>query len=805
MSKHPPKLLRPLALALHLAFLGAAGTTLALPATARAQEAAFDFAIPAGPLQNALTAFSAQTRINVSFTPEIAGGGKHSPGVQGSHTAAQALARLLVGSGLVAVRQGNGFTLEQAPSGGDVTLTPVTVSASADRSGTTERTGSYTQRGPNRTATGLGLTLRDTPQSVTVVTRQQMDDQGLTTLTDTLERTVGITMNQYESNRTLPSARGFEITKIRHDGVSSSDNGFGFSNDWFSDNAIYDRVEIVRGAAGLLSGTGEPSAAINLVRKKPTREFQGHAQLSAGSWDAYRGEIDLSGPLAAEGKIRGRLVATHADRKSYLDYYDKRSTGVYGVLEADLPADMLFTLGVDYHDSLTRGATYGAPVPMYYADGSRTNFSRSTTTAADWTYIDSERLASFASLEKRFANGWQARLQYSYRKTETTPKLRTLEGVFDRETGAGSFWLGGMYYDIDKQEDTFDLSASGPFTLLGREHELMLGYSHYQYDESRLFYERLPVPPLDSYYNQGSYPYPQFGTVHRTDNPIYIDHREKAAYVASRLSLADPLKLILGARLTNVDYSLTNWGVTSTARYHQELTPYAGLIYDVSDNYSAYASYADIFNTQTVRDRNGALLDPIIGTNYEAGLKGSFHGGRLNVSAAIFKVKQDNLAEFDAIIDSEYRYKAVDGTTTRGYELEVSGEPLRGWNVAGGFTRRISKDGDGSAVQTIQPQNLLRLSTSYRLPGEWNRWTLGGHLSWQSRIYEKDKRPGGGDTEQASYALVHAFASYQAGKDLSLQMNINNLFDKKYYTGFYNNYGRYGDPRSFTLTARYTF
>lgn len=803
IKKHPPKLLRPLALVLRFAFVASTGATLALPVTAQAQEAIFDFSIPAGPLQGALAAFSAQTRINVSFTPEIAGG-KRSPGAQGRLGVDQALSRLLAGSGLIAVRRGNGFTLERAPAAGDVTLAPVTVTGRSVSDATTESTGSYTTRSMS-SATGLGLTLRDTPQSVTVITRQQMDDQGLITLAEALERTVGITMNRYESNRTLPSARGFDITKIRHDGVSSSDSGFGFGTDWFSDNAIYDRVEIVRGAAGLLSGTGEPSAAINLVRKKPTREFQGYAQLGAGSWDAYRGEIDLSGPLAAEGKIRGRLVATHADRKSYLDYYDKRSTGIYGVLEADLPTDMLFTVGIDYHDSLTKGATYGAPVPMYYIDGGKANFSRSTTTAADWTYIDSERLAGFASLEKQFANGWHAKLQYSYRKTETTPKLRTLEGAFDRETGAGSFWLSGAYYDIDKQEDTFDLSASGPFTLLGREHELMLGYSHYQYDESRLFYRRLPVPPLDSYYNQRSLPYPQFGSVHRTDNPIYIDHREKAAYVASRLSLADPLKLILGARLTDVDYSLTDWGVTSSASYHREVTPYAGVIYDFSENYSAYASYADIFKTQTARDRNGALLDPIIGTNYEAGVKGEFHGGRLNFSAAVFKVKQDNLAEFDTIIDGEYRYRAVDGTTTRGYELEISGEPLLGWNVAGGFTRRISKDGNGNGIQTIQPQKLLRLSSSYRLYGEWNRWLLGGHLTWQSQIYEKGQRPGGGDAKQPAYTLVHAFASYQAGKDLSLQLNINNLFDKKHYTGIYLNYGNYGDPRNFTLTAKYQF
>lgn len=768
--------------------------------------APLDVSLPSQPLPQALKALARAAAVTIAADSALLAG-RTAPEVKGRLEPGDALARLLAGSGLQAVSQGNGSWLVRrvatvAPS--SASLAEVRVTAAAERDGTTEGTGSYTTRSMDA-ATGLNLSARETPQSVSVVTRQQMDDQGLTDISSVIEQAVGLSMNKYESNRTTPSSRGFEISKVRYDGVYFQDNGFSFENDWQSDTALFDRIEIVRGASGLLTGTGEPSAAINVVRKRPTADFQGHAQVGAGSWDAYRSEIDLSGPLAADGRIRGRLVSTYSDRKSFIDYYDKHQKGLYGVVEADLPADVLLTVGLDWQDSHTRGATYGAPVPMYFSDGGRTSFSRSHTTAADWTYIDSQRLAAFASLEKKFAGGWQAKLQYNYRRNEATPKLRIIEGAPDRATGAGNFWASGTHYDIDKRQDAIDLTASGPFTVLGRTHELMTGFSYHKFEEDRLFYQRLTAPALDSFYHLANYHYPQFGTVHRTDNAIRTRQRESAAYLATRLHLADPLKLILGARLSYVDYSQANGSVVSTAQYRHELTPYAGLVYELTPNLSAYASYTDIFQTQTQRDRGGALLDPLVGANYEAGLKGEFLDGRLNASLAVFKVKQDNLAVFDSIVDGEYRYKAVNGTHTRGYEVEVAGEPTRGWSLSGGFTRRISKDGNGAPVQTVQPQNILRLTSAHRLPDAWSQLKVGGHLTWQSRIHEKGQRPGGGDAEQQAYALVHLFASYQASRDLTLQLNLNNLFDKVYYTGIYLNYGSYGAPRNVSLSAKYRF
>lgn len=318
------------------------------------------------------------------------------------------------------------------------------------------------------------------------------------------------------------------------------------------------------------------------------------------------------------------------------------------------------------------------------------------------------------------------------------------------------------------------------------------------------YHTLLSSSALASYNDRQSYPEPVYGSTYSHFNRE--QRKEEAVYAAARWHLADPLRLITGLRLTNAGY-VQDWrGTITSAAYRNELTPYAGIVYDVSRNVAAYASYTDIFQTQTLRDRHDALLRPLVGTNFEAGLKGEFHGGRLNVSAAVFKVKQDNQAELDEIIDGEYRYKAVDGATTRGYELEVSGEPVRGWNLAAGFTRRLSRDRTGLPVQTTEPSSLLRLTSSHRLPGAWSRLTLGGHLGWQNRIYATGRSGGPGriTVAQSGHALVHLFGIYRATPQLDLQLNVNNLFDKTYYAAVGGS-GRYGDPRSVTVSMKYRF
>jgi outer membrane receptor for ferric coprogen and ferric-rhodotorulic acid len=247
-------------------------------------------------------------------------------------------------------------------------------------------------------------------------------------------------------------------------------------------------------------------------------------------------------------------------------------------------------------------------------------------------------------------------------------------------------------------------------------------------------------------------------------------------------------------------------------------TPYAGVLYDLTPEYTVYASYTDIFNPQDERDASKKYLEPVVGSNYEIGLKGSLLNERLNLASAYFWSTQDNVAELDNSappdpITREQFYKSGGkGNKVQGFEVEVSGEVMPDWNLTAGYTYTHSRNGEKQRANRNQPLNLLKVSTAYRLPGQWRGLTVGGAVNWQSDAYDVARRPTGarddnGDlmTESAkitqqAYTVVNLMSRYQFDEHVSASINVNNLFDKKYYerVGFYN--GVYwGEPRSLTL------
>lgn len=476
------------------------------------------------------------------------------------------------------------------------------------------------------------------------------------------------------------------------------------------------------------------------------------------------------------------------------------------MLEADITDATLLMAGIDYLSSDSRGMTYGAPVPLFYADGSATRLPRSTTTGADWTFLNNDRSTTFARLEHRFAGEWAFKAQYQRLDSQGENAMAFLYGFPDRDTGAGvSVFLNS--YELDQQQDSVDLYLTGPFNLFGRRHEAVFGWSWNDLSSEQNYHPVLSSTPLESFYEWPRHPAPVFSGEY--GRRYATQERQDGAYIATRLQLADPLRVILGTRLNNVRYGnvevpAQGQPLRTVVRYDDELTPYAGLVYDISRRYSAYASHTQIFRWQTSKDVSGALLDPLTGTNYEAGIKADFNDGRFFVSAAVFKIEQNNLAEFDAEVDGEARYRAVDGVTIRGYELEVSGQPLPRWNLSGGFTRMLAQDGNGNRLVLEAPDNLLRLTSSYQLSGALDGLSVGGHTSWQSDVISPEVGPNGEDAVQRAYALLDLFCGYRFNDQLRVQANLNNVFDKVYYKSVLS-YGYYGEPRNLTVSLKYSF
>jgi outer membrane receptor for ferric coprogen and ferric-rhodotorulic acid len=799
-----------LSLAVHLvtaAGMATLGTAFVQAAQAAPSVQTYD--IPAGSLSSTLNRFAQQAGVALVFQPEQLKG-IESRGLQGSFGIQAAFDKLLRGSGYTVLAGPNGYQLQALPAaGGAIELGSTEVNG--NQLGTiTEGSGSYTP-GTIATATRLVLTPRQTPQSVTVVTRQHMDDFGLNTVDDVMRHTPGITVSAYDSERSNYYARGFSINNFQYDGIPSAVRNVGYSaGNTLSDMAIYDRIEVLKGSTGLLTGAGSLGATINLVRKKPTADFQGHASLGAGSWDNYRSELDVGGPLTDAGNVRGRAVAAYQDKQSYLDHYSRRTSVYYGILEFDLSPDTLLTVGGDYQDNTPKGSSWSGSFPLINANGDRNSVSRSFNNGASWSSWEQYTRTVFATLEHQLAGGWVTKLQLDHKLNGYDAQLGSIQGAKPFADGTADI-TGGRYVG-DTTSDSADLYASGPFSLLGREHELVLGGSiskaHWT---GRGYWDYLYQNPnvVDYTHWDGDAEKPDWGPVSsRTDDVV----RQTGVYMTTRLNVTDDLKVLLGGRLVN--YSLT--GLTPTYTESGRVIPYAGAILDLNQHFSVYASYTDIFMPQENynRDRNNNLIEPDEGENYEVGLKGEFFDGRLNTSLAYFEVNESNRSVSDDAYNnqtptpSNYAFMGTKATT-KGFELEMSGELSPGWQVQGGYTHKIVRDDNGDKISTFEPQDQVSFYTSYKLHGALDKITVGGGARWQSSAWQYIYNTPHGEYEkfeQQPYWVVDLMTRYQITPHLSATLNLNNLFDKSYYTniGFYNS-AVYGDPRNLMLTTRWDF
>jgi outer-membrane receptor for ferric coprogen and ferric-rhodotorulic acid len=658
------------------------------------------------------------------------------------------------------------------------------------------------------TALPLNLTLKEIPQSVSVVTQQRMQDQGLTTLVEVAENVTGITVNRYETNRGGLYSRGFVVDNYIIDGIPTTYSLPWSSGEIFSSTAIYDHIEVVRGATGLTTGAGNPSAAINMARKRATsKEPAANIEVSGGSWNNYRVMGDIANSLNDSGSLRGRAVAQYEQGDSFTDLLSKERLTLLLTGEADLTESTLLSAGVSYQEDDPRGPMWGG-LPVFFSDGSRTHLSKSATTTQDWTRWNVKYTNWFADLTQKINDDWNVKLSYAHGKREAESKLFYVSGNPDKTTGLGLSGFAGSY-KVNVDQDNITLQTGGVFNLFGRDHKAVVGYQ-YSNQEFEALGRSGTTEAVGSIYDwNASLPEPIWSAWAPSESYTV---KQNAIFAATQLSLLDPLKLIIGGRVT--DYEKDLGATTSKIKYEHEFIPYAGLIYDINQNYSAYASYTSIFQPQDQRDFNNNYLDPVKGNSTEIGLKSSWFDNRLNGSLALFDIKQDNLAQAVGQIQRpngtlETYYKAAKGAESKGFELEVSGQVTPNWNVTAGYSQYKATDVNDADINTQLPRKLIQTYTSYQLPGKWSDLSIGGGINWQSDTYViASNAPAGANPriEQGSYALVNLMAKYKINKDFSAQLNVNNVFDKGYY-GVFPAYGQItqGAPRNATLTLRYQF
>ncbi len=683
----------------------------------------------------------------------------------------------------------------------------------------TEGTDDYTVKAQG-TATRMPLSLRQTPQSVSVVTRAQIDDFQLNDVNALLSTVPGVNVQAQESDRFYYSARGFDIQTFQVDGIGLP---FAFEVQTGSiDTAIYDHIEVVRGAPGLLSSTGNPSAVVNFVRKRPSRTFAASASAQYGSFDAMRLDADVSVPLTKGGGIRARAVGAYSDADSYLDRYQLRRWTGYGIVEADLGPNTVASAGYGYQNHQSHGAMWGA-LPLYYTDGTRIDLPRSANTGPDWAGWNVIDRQIFGDVTHSFGNGWTAKISAIRRAVSEQDQLfyvygnpvKGLPGGVDtRGTAVTTDDIAVRSYpgafDAEGRDLTIDAYVSGKATLFGRDHDVMVGVNRgarrYRQGSAYDFSQVGVVLPLTTVFD-GSFPEPVFPAF----TPSLDTHtRRETVYGLIRLNLADPLKIMIGGNYTRAFSEGSSYG-TPTDYDRKRFLPFVGATYDLGANISAYASFATIFNPQSQFDVDNRLLKPIEGDNLEAGVKGEWFGGRLNASAAIFQARQKNTAEaagFDTVLGRTI-YRGVDATS-QGIELEFGGQLLPGVQATGGYTIMRIRGEDDQAVRTFVPRNTARLNLTYSPPA-LPALKIGASAQYQSRMYLEPAGVVSSTTgeqvriTQGAYAALDLLTRYALTDHVSLSANLKNVTNAKYLGALNYDQGFYSAPRTILGTVRFTY
>ncbi|MDO4223152.1 MAG: TonB-dependent siderophore receptor [Acinetobacter sp.] len=677
-----------------------------------------------------------------------------------------------------------------------------TIHVTASKDEISEKTGAYHQN--NTGASKLAIEAKQTPQTINTLTHQQMQDFAINNVRDVLSHTTGVTTSNLETDRTSFMARGFEISNINKDGIGFPEGNYNYHED-NTDTWFYDRVEVVKGADALNNAFGDPSATVNLIRKRPTTQLQAQANISYGSWDNQRYELDVSGKLLHSGAVRGRIMAYQSQGNSYLDRYFAEKNGVSAVVEADLTDKTLLSVGVTQTQNKPNANNWGSN-PLINSAGQQINHARGYNYAPDWAYWDSDRQNYFVRLEQKLGQHWQAQAHYEHSEIDNTSKLLYLSGTVAADNTSGLYLYPSRFIDQQKNKQ-FSLTVNGKVPLFNRLHELSFGYRYGQKSTEQQSFAGALANHITSDLASWTPTEPQWAST--SGSGASYQQRFNSLFVASRWHLNDALKLLAGANYVQAKSSGLSYGADQSYN-EKKVSPYAGLTYDFNPNYTGYISYTSIFRPQTGTDTTtGKAIDPIKGKSYELGLKTSWLDDRLTGTIAIFRTEEQNYP-LRASDNSNPLNQLVQATDLRsqGVELGLNGQITDNLMASVGYSKFSLRDlKNGGEARTYTPHQSFNLMTSYKIPA-LPKLKVGAGVRWYDKTYlnvAADTTQSAGTIRQKAYALVDLMANYEFNRHVSLQLNANNVTNTEYLHEFPFKHGMKGAPANYMATISFRY
>jgi len=675
-----------------------------------------------------------------------------------------------------------------------------TLHVQARRQATTEGTGAYTS--PVVTWGGKApVRLLDIPSSVSVVTRQRIEDQNLVTVESALREVTGVTVTPWDGATSQIRSRGYNL-EASYDGIPAYGALSAFQQ---FDLAVYDRVEVLRGPGGIFQGSSQPGGVANFVRKQGREVYGGSVALSAGSWSNYRAEVDVGGPVNSLGTLRSRAVISAQQRDYFYDNADSEKQLYYGTLDYDLTPSTVVSLSATQQSDDVM-PYMGQPA---YTDQRFLDAPRSLYPYPDWVIQRWDKQSLALDLEHAFDNGWSMKARASRQRLDWFYKDSYPTGGVDPRTGTVASYARRQS-DNDEVRQGLDVFLSGPFALLGRVHQATVGANVEDYESTSRYGQgaavrNVPVNAPDAVEDIAIVPTSGYNGV----------TRQSGLYAQLRLSLTEHVTGVAGGRWSDFEAKsrtvapqpLTAWKAGAEA--NGEFTPYLGLVIHLTDALTAYASHADTFIPQTQRKVTGEAIDPRVGKQVELGTKASLRGGALTLAASAFRTRDVNRSYPD-LANPGFFLQAGE-VEVKGWEMEASGSPLPNLDLTAGYTRLLTRYvrhptfQEGAPFTLFEPDHTLKLFAHYRFEeGALRGLSAGGGAHVSSGLLGSGVA---GVREQKGHAVVSVQAGYRFTPSLRMTLAINNLFDRRYYerVGALNTYNTPGEPRNVVLTLRSQF
>ena len=770
--------------AVRAAVLGTALGLNTIPLAAMAAETAQvsqHYSIPAGQLDDVLSQFARQAGITLSSTPQLTNG-LQSSGLNGQYATEQALRQLLNGSGLRAVSQGgHSYVLQAQPLDAALSLpdTDVRGFSLGNALGSTE--------GYNAThsqvATKTSMPLVETSQSVSVVTRQQIDDQGSQTVAQAMRYTPGVLTNPYGATHRYDyvAMRGFNdgsVDNIYVDGLKSmGDNGT--YSTMQVDPYFLERIDILKGPSSVLYGRSSPGGLVALTTKKPLFSAYHQVQATVGTQGQRGMGFDFSGPVDEDQRIAYRLTGLADASDTQFDHNKEERYAIAPAISVDFSEDTSLTLQAYLQHDPNGGYHGGNP-----ADGMlhpRNGLRLSDHFFEGETGIDSyERTQQSFSyqFEHRFNDIFTARQNFRYQDSDVSMDQVYSAGWADAESNI----LNRAYTGGDERLHSYiiDNMLQAEFFTGAAKHTLLMG-TDYQRRKADVEWRYGTVNPLDA----GN---PQYGNGNLQllgENRYQRRLQQTGVYLQDLVEL-DQWRFSLGLRQDWVKVSEQNRDSdTKVNDQRSKFTTRAGVLYLFENGIAPYVSYSESFNPNTVSDQDGRPLAPTEGTQWEAGIKYQPGGSDNLFTASVFRIEQENLASKQP---NEDFYRAVGQVRSQGLELEAHVQLSDSLKLLGGYTftdieysksmpSLVSGNLDNKGNSPTQaPKQMLSLWADYNFhQGALDGLRLGGGVRYVGYSWVDAEN----SMKVPSYTLFDASVGYDLGKvgltGLDVRLNANNL------------------------------